>query len=134
MQPKALSVEPLVIMSGLVFLFGILPLVAWITWKWRPNHRVPVIVLGLIVIVWQTFTLGRMTGLSMAWYHWKSEYKEPMWCWQIELSDMLKAGDTNGVVRSVRRFADENINAYGREKLFERGKFREFVEHNGEKR
>ena len=95
--------------------------------KCRPTIRLLVVGFGLIGIVCAAFTLGRMTGLSMAWYHWRSEYKDPLSEWQSELNDRLKAGDTNGVIEIIQKFGVENVQAYGREQLFEQSNFRLFV-------
>ena len=128
MQPAALSVEPLIIFGALIFLVGILPLAIWVTAKAPIKLRVPFIGLGLITLVYTTFNLGRMTGLSMAWYHWKREYKEPLWELQAKMDDYLQAADTNSLVNMAEHFTNENIQSYGLEKLFEQGKFRTFVE------
>jgi hypothetical protein len=128
MQPAALSVEPLVIFGALIFLVGVLPVAMWVTAKAPTKLRVPFIGIGLIALVYTTFNLGRMTGLSMAWYHWKREYKEPLWELQTKMDDYLKAADTNSLVNVAQRFTNENIQRYGLEKLFEQGKFRAFVE------
>lgn len=128
MQPAALSVEPLLIFAALIFLCGILPLSLWVTAKAPIKLRVPFIGIGLIALVYVTFNLGRMTGLSMAWYHWKREYKEPLWELQTKMDDYLEANDTASLIKMADRFTDENIQNYGREKLFEQGKFRTFVE------
>jgi hypothetical protein len=128
MQPSALSVEPLLILSLLIFAAAVLPCSSWITWKWPPKIRVITIQLGLIILVYIAFNLGRMTGLSMAWYHWRREYKEPLWEWQIEIKKALETNDTNRLIRMSESFAKENIQSYGLEKLFQEGKFRELVE------
>ena len=128
MQPSALSVEPLIMASALAFLIVVLPISFWIGLKWPPKVRGVAIIIGLVGLVFVAFNLGRMTGLSMAWYHWKREYKEPMWEWQITMRQYTESQDTNGLMRMAERFNKENIQAYGREKLFEKGKFRNFVE------
>ena len=128
MQPAALSMEPVIMFLALVFLVGILPASVWIGFKCPPKPRGVAIVLGLIGLVFVSFNLGRMTGLSMAWYHWKSEYKEPLWQFQLLMKDKLEAKDTNALTRIAERFSKENIQAYGREKLFEKGEFRSLVE------
>lgn len=128
MQPSALSVEPLLIVSAIVFLCVVSPLAVAVVVKCRPSVRAITTLVGLIAVVYAAFNLGRMTGLSMAWYHWKREYKEPLWEWQIALQDDLAEKNTNAVVRSVQTFSKEDIQSYGLEKLFEQGKFRTFVE------
>lgn len=115
-------------LSALIFLVVVLPIANWIMLKGKPVIRCVSVTIGLIALVAFTFNLGRMTGLSMAWYHWKSEYKEPLWQWQGELSTDLKSGDTNAIIDSIRRFSAEDVYAYGREKLFTRGKFHDFVD------
>ena len=128
MQPAALSPEPLILLAAFVFLIAVLPVANLIALKFRPGWRIAAVTVGLIVLVWTTFSLGRMTGLSMAWGHWRMEYQSPLLDWQYEMNDMAERGDTNGLMRMVERFRKENVQAYGREKLFQQGKFREFVE------
>jgi|SRR5688500_10864783 hypothetical protein len=128
MQPAALTLEPVVILAALIFLGGILPLSLLVTAKAPVKVRVPLIGIGLIALVYVTFNLGRMTGLSMAWHHWRSEYQFPLREWQITTKDYLDARDTNSLMHMAQRFTNENVQAYGHEKLFEQGKFRTFVE------
>jgi hypothetical protein len=128
MQPSALSVEPLLILSAVAFVCVVLPFAVAVAVKCRPNVRAIATLLGLIVLVGVSFQLGRMTGLSMAWHHWKREHKGPLWEWQMTMEDYLEARDTNSLVRMTERFGSENIQSYGLEKLFEQGKFRTFVE------
>jgi hypothetical protein len=128
MQPAALSLEPVIFLAIVFFSFGILPLVAWGVWKQGPKMRVLIINLALITVAIVSFLLGKATGRSMAWYHWRSEYKEPLFDLQIELSDALKSRDTNAVIKIVPGFEKEEVNSYGHERLFEQGKFRGFVE------
>jgi len=128
MQPAALSVEPLILLSGIVFLLVVLPVSVWIATKWPLRLRQVAVAVGLAALVYIAFNLGRMTGLSMAWYHWKREYKEPLWDWQIMMKENLERGNTNGVVKMAQEFGGEKIQAYGLETLFEKGEFRSFVE------
>ncbi len=128
MQPSALSVEPLIFFSILFLLFVLMPITIAIAIKARPASRALAVSLALLGIAYAAFTLGRMTGLSMAWYHWTREYKDPLWQWQFELKDRLKVGDTNGVMNMLHKFAEQNIQVYGREKLFAEGEFRRFVD------
>jgi hypothetical protein len=128
MQPAALSLEPVILLAIVFFSFGILPLVTWGVWKQGPKMRVLVINLALIALAIVSFLLGKATGRSMAWYHWRSEYKEPLFEFQSELSDALKSRDTNAVIKIVQGFEKEKVNSYGHERLFEQGNFRRFVE------
>lgn len=129
MQPRALSLEPFILFGIIFFIFGVLPGATIVAWKFGVRMRVLIINLSLIVLTVGSFFLGKATGRSMAWYHWKTEYKEPLWELQAEVSEALKDGDTNRLIRIVRAFRSETISDYGHERLFERGKFREFVEH-----
>jgi hypothetical protein len=128
MQPSALSVEPLLIVSAIVFLCVVLPLAVAVVVKCRPSVRAMTTLVGLIALVYVSFNLGRMTGLSMAWYHWKAEYKEPLWELQAQMNESLKSKDTNAIVKFAERFSKENVQAYGREKLFKKGEFHSLVE------
>ncbi len=127
MQPAALSLEPVILFSALIFLAVILPSAVWITWRCGPRVRIPAVVIGATALVFLSFSLGHKTGLSMAWYHWRAEYKDPLWEWQIKTQDYLGAGNTNALIRAAQIFTNENIQAYGREKLFNEGAFKQFV-------
>ena len=127
MQPAALSVEPLILISALAFLVLVLPIAVWIGLKCGPRIRIPATILGASALVFLSFNLGRMTGLSMAWYHWRNEYKDPLWEWRIKTEDYLIARNTNALISAAQVFTNENIQAYGREKLFKDGAFKQFV-------
>jgi hypothetical protein len=128
MKPAALRVEPLIMLSAAFFLFILLPLAIWISLKWTPKLRAITIGLGLITLVFLAFNLGRITGLSMAWYHWRSEYQQPLFELQISLKDDLDAKKTDALLIFAEKFQQEQINSYGGEKLFEKGPFRTFVD------
>jgi hypothetical protein len=131
MQPAALSVEPLILISGLVFLFVILPLAGWIVGKTKPAWRVAAVVVGACGLVFISFNLGRMTGLSMAWHHWRREYQDPLAEWQFLTQAHLQRNNTNALVAMAQAFTNENVQAYGREKLFKEGEFSKFAHSLG---
>ena len=128
MQPIALSPEPLIIFAGLLFFAIILPVANWIALRGGVRLRLVATNASLITLLFAAFLLGKTAGLSMAWYHWKSEYKEPLQEWQARTDELLNAGKTNEIVAIARRFRDEKIQPYGREKLFGQSRFHSFVD------
>jgi hypothetical protein len=90
-----------------------------------PRHRRR---LGLMTLVFLAFNLGRITGLAMAWVHWRREYQEPIFMLQIKMKENLDAKNTDALLNFADKFQQEEINSYGREKLFEQGPFRTFVD------
>jgi len=128
MTPNALSLEPVIFLSALFFVFGILPTVFLFELKARLRIRAVIVIGTLIVTVLLSFRLGLATGRSMAWYHWRSEYQEPLRNLQVIEQDFVKAGQTQEIYRIALEFTKEQIDQYGREPLFEKGKFRQFVD------
>src|SRR3954470_5850868 len=124
MTPRALSIEPFLIAAAILFIVVILPTVFLLELK-APLRIRSVIVIGtLILTVFISFRLGRATGRSMAWYHWRSEYQDPLRNLQLIERDLIKGGQTQAIYTIAVAFGKEEIDRYGRERLFEKGKFR----------
>src|SRR4051812_43111426 len=128
MTPRALSIEPFLIVAAILFIVVILPTVFLLELK-APLRIRSVIVIGtLILTVFISFRLGRATGRSMAWYHWRSEYQDPLRNLQLIEQDFVQPGQTQQIYRIAVEFTKEQIGQYGREPLFKPGKFRQFVD------
>ena len=129
MIPNALSIEPLIFLAAIFFVIVILPGVLLLEMKVvRRAVRMAIIASILVVTTFLTFRLGLATGRSMAWFHWREQYQQPL----VDLSRMhhtlVEAGRTQRVWEVATEFSKENPAEYGREDLFEHGKFRAFVE------
>ncbi len=73
------------------------------------------------------FWLGQAVGRSKAWYHWRSEYQQPLKELQFHLNEIVERKDVSTLEELCRRFGKENIQAYGREELFAPSPFSQFV-------
>jgi hypothetical protein len=128
MTPKALSLEPVILFSTLLFLFVVLPVVFLFELKARLRIRATLVIGILVLAVFLSFRLGLASGRSMAWYHWRSEYQDPLRELQLLQRDLLEEGKTQAVYQVALEFSKENVEAYGQEPLFKKGKFSQFVE------
>ena len=128
MQPKALSLEPLIILSLGVLLFVVTPFLVWVVWKRRAIFRVSVVVLAVVTCSFYFLSLGEAMGRSKAWYHWRREYKDPLEDLQNYLAEAQASGNTRAIDAFCREFARQKVPSYGREQLFRSSAFRQFVE------
>jgi hypothetical protein len=104
MTPRALSIEPFLIAAAILFIVVILPTVFLLELK-APLRIRSVIVIGtLILTVFISFRLGRATGRSMAWYHWRSEYQDPLRNLQLIEQDFVQPGQTQQIYRIAVEF------------------------------
>ena len=128
MTPNALSLEPIILFSALFFLVVILPTVFLFEMKARLRIRAVVVIGTLILTTFLSFRLGLATGRSMAWYHWRSEYQDPLIELQGLQHQLIDSGNTQAIYQVALEFSKEKPAQYGNEPLFEKGKFRDFVE------
>jgi hypothetical protein len=132
MTPHALSLEPVLMLSVLIVLVVVIPLVGFAAWKFRVAVRVSCTVLAVAACSIYFLWLGEAIGRSKAWYHWRSEYQDPL----VQIRDYVAEAYTNGNTQSIdricREFVKQDVWKYGREPLFSKGSFRSFVEALGQ--
>ena len=127
-MPHALSLEPVLIVSMLIALVGVVPLVGFIAWKSRASVRAITTVLAVIACSTYFLWLGEAVGRSKAWYHWRWNYQAPLEQLRYSVAEAYTNGNTQAINRFCGEFAKQNVNAYGREPLFEQSSFKSFVE------
>jgi hypothetical protein len=128
MQPKALSVEPLMIFGTLFLAFVLVPILCVLNWRLGAKARVLGTAPVLILLAWICFSVGQMVGRSKAWYHWRFEYYLPLAELRLYVSDLVEQDRKDALAQVAKRFSREKVESYGREGLFEKSDFRKFVE------
>lgn len=128
MQPRALSLEPVLIFSFACLVLVVAPLVVAVVWKSRTSIRIVVALIGVIGCSFCFFRLGEAVGRSKSWYHWRRAYQEPL----VQLRHYIAEAHTNRNAQAIdafcREFAKQEPWRYGREPLFETGSFKSFVD------
>ena len=129
MQPGMLSLEPLVLLSIAFFFVMALPLLGLVIYQASPIKRLIFALPCILAFCGYSLWLGQAMGRSKAWYHWRTEYQQPLWNLHYFISESYSNKNPIALDEFHRRFAAENVQAYGREILFERGPFSTFVQN-----
>jgi ABC-type antimicrobial peptide transport system permease subunit len=127
MQPQFLSLEPLMLGSFALLLICVLPVLLLSTLKLRPTWRAATTVLSVVGLSVYFFWLGEAVGRSKAWYHWRSQYQGPLNLMQAHMKQLAEAQTEDALKEFCEKFAKENIQGYGREELFSKSPFNEFI-------
>jgi hypothetical protein len=128
MVPKMLSLELPYLLSICVFLIALPCLVGFVAFTLGPKTRAVICAFAVFTTGAYGLWFGQAVGRSKAWYHWRSQYQDPLFDWQLQQAQLIKNHDTNELMRMAQEFQKERISGYGREPLFGASKFHEFVD------
>ena len=127
MRPHALSLEPVLILSCAVAIVCIVVL-AVIVWKCNRVARTLAVVASFMACFLYCLWLGEAVGRSKAWYHWEWQYHGPLQTLQRDINRAMTNGNTQVFDYFTSEYIKQDIQAYGREPLFQESAFNAFIQ------